>query len=223
MQIGYNNDVEFRGKTFHIQTEDRGLKAAKIETQVFQAGAILDTAIIPYAKQIDGVEGDDRIAKIRDMMKAAHKNFYKKIQAGEYNEMVGLAPESAPAEVDVDAFDPGQDRVPSSALEMEKNPEAFAIDPGMGEAVDISKLKERLGSISEAADAPSPTMMVTPEEIQAAMLKDAEQVTAPVRVPAPKSSSPLNFSPTGAQAWKGCQPMKEDVSITSLVEAFLAG
>jgi len=63
--------------------------------------------------------------------------------------------------------------------------------------------------------------MVSPEEIQAAMLRDAEQAAAPPAAAAKPSS--FEFPPTGKAAWKGCQPLKEDVSIVSLVEAFLAG
>ena len=60
MQIGFNNDIDYRGKTFHIQTEDRGLPAAQIETQIFCAGAILDTTIISYQKIMDGEKDEDR-------------------------------------------------------------------------------------------------------------------------------------------------------------------
>ncbi len=220
MQIGYNNDVEYRGKTFHIQTEDRGVKAGQIETQIFHAGAILDTAIISYEKSVDGLEGDDAIAKIRDMMKAAHKNFYKKLHSGEYDSMVGLEPAGESVDVDVEDFDPGQDRVPQSALDIENNPDGFAIDDGM-EAVDISQLKNKLGGEGSA-----PTQMVTPSEIEQAMQEDARSAAAAASAPAApaaKAAPAVDLPKTGALAWTGCEAPKNDTSIVEMVEAFAGG
>ena len=222
MQIGFNNDVDYRGKTFHIQTEDRGLASGKIETQVFHAGAILDTAIIPYGNQIEGLEGDDAVNKVRDMMKAAHKNFYKKLHSGEYDSMVGLEPVAVEeVDVDLESFDPGQDRVPASALEMERNPEAFAIDPEMGEAVDLSSLKDKLGGEEPVLQEQSaPTMMVSPSEIQSAMEADAKAAESAPKLPAKPQPQLVLLPKTGVTAWRGCEPPKEDLSIADLAEAF---
>lgn len=234
MQIGFNNDIEYRGKTFHIQTEDRGMDAAQVETQIFQGGAILDTAIIPYDKHVKDLEGDELIGKVRQIMQAAHKNFYKKLHAGEYDELVGLEPlESAkpPDLPEPDEFEPGQDRVPGSAMELEDNPDAFAIEEGMGEAVDLNEIHRKLqqdAKKAEAAKAASeskldesslaesdaPTMMVTAEELSAKMDLDA-------RTSAPKPGV-LEWPETGVRAWKGCEEPREDLSIVDLVEKFLA-
>lgn len=241
MQIGFNNDVEYRGKTFHIQTEDRGLPAAQIETQIFHAGAILDTAIISYQKIIDSEpEGDGRIQKIRAFMTAAHRNFYKKLKAGEYDGFVGLEPVGAAAAEEAEDFKPGQDRVPAAALDLEKNPEAFAVAHEMGESVDISKLKEHLAGAgagdesSGVEEEASPTMVATPETIGkklasdtgAGVLKRAPSVSGPISAPLSMTTAPsasiIDFPPTGARAWTGCVAPKEDLSLVPLVEAFLA-
>lgn len=245
MQIGFNNDIQHRGKTFHIQTEDRGLPAAQIETQIFHAGAILDTTVISYQRILDSEPDEEaRTVKIRTMMQAAHRNLYKKMVAGEYDAMVGLERTSGPATIEVEDFAPGQDRVPASALELERNPEAFAIAHEMGESVDISKLKEHLGGLpdgdSGVEEEASPTMVVTPEQIQAAppivappavasveqlskkLSADSGMLRRPSTGTAIPSLSPVELPKTGVRAWSGCVTPKEDLSLVPLVEAFLA-
>ncbi len=223
MQIGFNNSVTYRGKTFHIQTEDRGMSAAQIETQIFSAGQILDTGIFSYQKVLDGEPDEDaQIQKIRTMMQAAHRNFYNKLKAGDYDAMVtGLQGVDDDGD---DDFAPGQDRVPSSALEVEKNPEAFAVDPEMGESVDLSKLKEHLSGKLGADESDgseveiAATMVATPEQLSRKIAADVIQ-----RPSATPPVTTLNFAPTGVKAWSGCISPSEDLSLTPLVEAFLAG
>lgn len=227
MQIGFNNDVEHRGKTFHIQTEDRGLPAAQIETQIFCGGAILDTTIIPYRKVMDAEpDGDAQIQKIRTMMQAAHRNFYKKLKAGDYDAMVGLEPVATVPFDDVDDFAPGQDRIPSSALEVERNPETFALGRDMGEAVDLSKLKEKLGGAgldhSDADEVSSPIFVATPEPMNRKVSADVSALRRPSMSSSPSLPGIPDFLPTGRHAWGGCVAPKDDLSIVPLVEAFLA-
>jgi len=108
MQMGFNNDVEYRGFTLHIQTEDHGLRSNKITSQVFHSGAIFDTKTVSYEQDIEPFEAaKERDEYIRRMMKALHRHFYKKIQGGAYDERLGLAPEggaeeAAPVEAPVD-------------------------------------------------------------------------------------------------------------------------
>lgn len=241
MQIGYNNDVEYRGKTFHIQTEDRGMDASQIETQIFHAGAILDTAIIPYERHVENVEGDELVAKIRQIMQAAHKNFYKKLHAGDYDEMVGLESldtDEPPDLPEPEEFEPGQDRVPASAMEMEENPEAFAIEEEMGEAVSLQEIQAKLKADqaaldareanqeeakqaeqveqideSSVAEADSPTMMVSAAELSNKIEADARSRRA--------SPPHLEWPKTGATAWTGCKEPREDLSLVGMVEEAL--
>jgi len=234
MQIGFNNDLEHRGKTFHIQTEDRGLPAAQIETQIFCGGAILDTTVISYQKIVDSEPDEEaQIAKIRTMMQAAHRNLFKKLKSGEYDSMVGLEPlNTGEVIIDEDEFAPGQDRVPASALEMERNPEAFAIDPDLGESVDLAKLQAALNADAAAAEAADsglgddsdpdePTMMIEASAVPPKTLGLPPRVTAPVPAPRAAPSSEFEIPRTGTRAWDGCFASKEDLSLTQLVEAFL--
>lgn len=232
MQIGYNNDVEYRGKTFHIQTEDRGTDAAEIESQIFHAGAILDTSIVSYQKVLDEEDDvDAQIAKVRAMMGANHKSLYRKLTKGEYDDFVGLEPLADDAEVeapDPEEFAPSQDRVPAQAIELEQG----GIDPDEiggigGEHVDLSKLKEALKDDAKAAEAGAaassdveevaPTMVASPEDLQKAVGRDARPrpASGTFRLP--------SYSDTGARAYRGLDELGEDLSVDGLVEQFMAG
>ncbi len=85
MQIGFNNDVEFEGERYHIQTEDLGLTAAKITSQIFRGGAIVDSISVPYSKEILALEDEDaRDEEIRKRMRAVHKLCFRNINDHKY-------------------------------------------------------------------------------------------------------------------------------------------
>lgn len=89
MLIGFNNDVEFRGRMFHIQTEDHGIKDGHITTILFFSGQILDSKKISYVDDIDGLSDDeDRKKAIKKRMVELHREFYKRLFDGLYEEKV---------------------------------------------------------------------------------------------------------------------------------------
>lgn len=97
MQMGQNSDVPYRGVTVHIQTEDHGLSSKKITTQVFFSGAILESKTVSYADRVADLGDDERDDLIRKMMKAMHREFYRRIQAGNYDARLPL-----PSDLDLD-------------------------------------------------------------------------------------------------------------------------
>jgi hypothetical protein len=155
MLIGFNNDVEYRGKTFHIQTEDHGEGDPRIETQLFYSGAILDTVISSYQEILDEYDGDEADERVRAQMKASHRSLFKKLKGGEYDEYAGFEPlEDADAEIDepeVDDFTPSQDRVPAAAAKVEEGGEDAILEFQKEKAknhVSLHKLKDQLSGIS---------------------------------------------------------------------------
>lgn len=95
MQMGFNNTVEHGDRKYHIQTEDLGLRAAKITAQVFRDGAILETISVPYGDKIVGAPNEDaRDEAIRHTMRLVHKACFRNIQNGKYDaQPVTAAPE----------------------------------------------------------------------------------------------------------------------------------
>jgi hypothetical protein len=50
MQKGFNSDINYRGATYHVQTEDWGLENPFLVSRVFQQGAVLKTFKTHYSK-----------------------------------------------------------------------------------------------------------------------------------------------------------------------------
>ncbi len=214
MQIGFNNDVEYREKTFHIQTEDHGVKMASIETQIFHAGAIYDTSIVSYKNLLaDSEEGEERTKRIRSMMQANHKSLYNKLMAGEYDKFAGLEPLADGEVAAVADFVPSQERVPESAHALEKGEAPFP-DQDNGEHVSLADIQKKLLEDQENAEAASAKPATSlGSKLQEKMKKKAKSASV---------STIPDFPMDGPEAYRGCSPSKEDFAISDLVEIFLA-
>ena len=239
MLIGYNNDVQHRGKTFHIQTEDRGMHSKQIETQIFCSGAILDTRIVSYAEAIEGLGGkDERNKAIKTLMQTTHRELYKKMIAGDYDHFVGLEPVGSRPQTEaideaLEDFKPGQDRVPAQALEVEKGGE-FEMPEAGEEHVDLSKLKDQLGELGDDDDdddAPTqissidaiPELLQLKKANKPSKIQKAKVMMPPKpRVGTSQQGGEVVFPQTGVQAWQGCHESSADLSLVGLVEKFLS-
>ena len=80
MITGFNTDIEFDGKVFHIQTEDRGLNHPVIESLVYVGGEILSSRDTCYADLLES--GDYTENDIQQRMKAQHTELIREIQTG---------------------------------------------------------------------------------------------------------------------------------------------
>jgi len=160
MLHGYNNDIEYRGKEFHIQTEDLGESIGKIESQIFHEGQILDTETVSYDSVVEDAREDENVKKkLKSLLQATHKGLYERLVSGEYDEMVGLEPldDAEPEDVtDPDEFEPSQERVPDAAKEVEEEgEEAFQQfhESKAQKHVDLDDLKGHLEEVdSDAAE-----------------------------------------------------------------------
>lgn len=155
MLIGFNNDVQYRGKVFHIQTEDRGLADARIETQLFFSGAILDTVITSYAEILERFEGAEAEERIKAKMKASHKSLFRNLHGGKYDALAGLESREASEESSEEesTFTPSQDRVPAAAEKLERGDQDAIERFSEGQArqhVDLNTLKSQLSKLQKA-------------------------------------------------------------------------
>lgn len=79
MITGFNTDVEFEGKTYHVQTEDKGLARPVVMSLIYDRGTILASKRTPYDDLIvDGAIDEevlaDRLNKQHRVLCAAVKN-----------------------------------------------------------------------------------------------------------------------------------------------------
>lgn len=81
MLVGYNTNIPFKGKVYHVQTEDTGLENSVILSLLYFKGAILATKKTDYSHLKDSSEYEE---KVRELMKDQHKRLIKELLGGEY-------------------------------------------------------------------------------------------------------------------------------------------
>jgi hypothetical protein len=85
-EVGYNNNVKYRGQVFHIQTEDSGVKRPHIITHLFaDGGRILKSYKRSYAELVDK---DDLVNQVRSWMKGQHKEMYIALREGKFDGII---------------------------------------------------------------------------------------------------------------------------------------
>ena len=80
MLSGFNHNIKFRGKTYHVQTEDGGRKNPVIKTHIFLGGVILDSAQTSYESILNDSSWRDILRK---RMKAQHLDEIRRLISGE--------------------------------------------------------------------------------------------------------------------------------------------
>jgi len=79
--LGFNNNVRHRGRIFHIQTEDSGVKNPRIVTHLFaDGGRIIKTTRTEYAEHVARA---DMQTFVRSLMKEQHKQMFTALRLGE--------------------------------------------------------------------------------------------------------------------------------------------
>ena len=77
MITGFNTDVQFNGKVYHVQTEDRGDENPIIESLVYMQGEILDSVRTPYS------DLDEKA--LTSVLEDQHKRVLRNIKNGRYD------------------------------------------------------------------------------------------------------------------------------------------
>lgn len=83
MITGYNTDVQYDGRTFHVQTEDKGAGNPVIESLVYTGGEIVTTRRNSYAELLR----DGRLpeAEIQKRMESQHQMLIREIVSGKFD------------------------------------------------------------------------------------------------------------------------------------------
>ena len=105
MLVGYNTNIPYKEKTYHVQTEDNGKNNPVIVTLLYSQGAILASKKTSYA---DIISEPDYEHKVRELMKVQHKVMIKELIAGKYT---GDQKEQAKAEVRVEGQEEAKAKV----------------------------------------------------------------------------------------------------------------
>ena len=79
--LGYNHNLKYRGRIFHIQTEDSGPQNPRLFTHLYFGGTILASKKHEY----DPAAAED---VVRALMQSQHKSILKELKAGKHDERV---------------------------------------------------------------------------------------------------------------------------------------
>jgi len=85
MITGYNTDVSHHDLVMHVQTEDKGLDAATIESLVYVGGQIIGKRRSGYREVVDSGAGKAAIVEIMDRQ---HRLMIAEIRDGHYDDQL---------------------------------------------------------------------------------------------------------------------------------------
>jgi len=102
---GYNHNVKYKDRVYHVQTEDSGVANPHVITHLFVGGNIIETRKTSYA---DIVKSDRLAEMLVEIMQAQHKTVLKELIAGRLDTRIaersgGAATLNGPAPLNVDA------------------------------------------------------------------------------------------------------------------------
>jgi hypothetical protein len=95
MIVGYNHNVSYRGKTFHVQTEDSGPIRPQLVTLLYLGGTIISSKKTVYA---DIIKVDHLEKVVEELAKEQHKGMLRSLTRGEFDQRIaelGIALEPA--------------------------------------------------------------------------------------------------------------------------------
>jgi hypothetical protein len=85
-QVGFNNNAKYKGRAYHIQTEDSGLNKPHIITHIFaDGGRIIKSHKRSYA---DAVSRDDVVVYVRALMKGQHMEMVQALREGRFDPII---------------------------------------------------------------------------------------------------------------------------------------
>jgi hypothetical protein len=87
--LGFNNNVRHRGRIFHIQTEDSGVKFSRVVTHLFaDGGRIIKTAKTDYTEHSSK---PDVSSIVRTIMKEQHRAMFTALRGGQLDALLERA------------------------------------------------------------------------------------------------------------------------------------
>lgn len=79
---GYNTRVEYRGSSYIVQTQDKGLGARYVESLIYKSGKLLTSKKTSYTRSLSS---PDVKVLIEQIMESQHKKILEEIVEGKFD------------------------------------------------------------------------------------------------------------------------------------------
>lgn len=113
-QVGFNNNMKYKGDEYHIQTEDSGLDKPHIITHLFaDGGRVIKSHKRTYASEVSRL---DVSTFVRGLMKGQHMEMVLALREGKFDEIIagraqgGMEILASPPRVDIDRIGSRKDK-----------------------------------------------------------------------------------------------------------------
>lgn len=95
MITGFNTNVRYGDKLFHVQTEDSGRQRPHVISHVYHGGTILCSEKNNYEDLLDS---ENLAAEVRALMEGQHRKLLARLQAGELDQLIAERLGEAPTQ-----------------------------------------------------------------------------------------------------------------------------
>jgi len=85
MITGFNTNVRYRGRVYHVQTEDSGRKNPHVISHLYHGGTILSSEKRQYGDLL-GVA--DLVSVVRRLMEEQHRSMLERLKRGEFDAVI---------------------------------------------------------------------------------------------------------------------------------------
>lgn len=136
--VGYNTNVRHKGKLYHIQTEDSGVKRPHVITQLFaDGGRILASEKTPYQEHL---QADNLAVIVKKLMQEQHKRVFIALRDGVYDEDAPTEAADAAGTADAPSTEVTTEVLEHAAARLiEGSPTYEQIRPGSGSHRRVSQ------------------------------------------------------------------------------------
>ena len=156
---GFNTNVRYLGRTFHVQTEDSGPNTAKIVTLLYEGGSILFSRKTSYQTNQSG----NLTAAVRELMECQHKEMVEALKSGGLDAEIG-ADSTADQIVEIVSEEPPTPATPTAR--------AARVQPAVAQPRATKSARAPQPRVAAPADAPLAAPSPQPASFGAGVLTD---------------------------------------------------
>ena len=146
MITGFNTDIEFQGKVYHVQTEDKGLSRPVIMTLVYDRGTILASKRTRYDDLVSSGLDEDVLA---ERLQKQHRTICAAIRAGRIEDLKRMSEKDAARAPEPEGALAGMPIIPKpEGMPLEIPAEGFISDPTISSPIPKPAIHEELDLLS---------------------------------------------------------------------------